>query len=151
MKIKLLWAVTAAAVLFLVLSTVAVVLCTRAYINAAGGTGDHTAGRPTSASASAAACDSQTSADTAVDNDTSASTAAAAADVFAFHGNDDAILLVYNDEGGKLTAIDRTGDVVYSAQFDLGILTADEAELLRAGVSLRDSSALAAAIEDLTS
>lgn len=150
MKIKLLWAVTAAAVLSLALSTVAVVLCTRAYINAAGGTGDLTAGRPTGASASAVANDSQTSADTAVDNDTSASTAAAA-DVFAFHGNDDAILLIYNDEGGKLTAVDRAGDVVYSAPFDLGILTADEAELLRAGVSLRDSSALAAAIEDLTS
>lgn len=149
MKIKLLWAVTAAAVLSLALSTVAVVLCTRAYINAAGGTGDHTAGRPTVASASAIADDSQTSADTAVDNDTSASTAAA--DVFAFHGNDDAILLIYNDEGGKLTAVDRAGDVVYSTPFDLGILTADEAELLRAGVSLHDSSALAAAIEDLTS
>ncbi len=150
MKIKLLWTVTAAAVLSLALSTVAVVLCTRAYINAAKGTGEHAVGRPTDSSASPAAGDSQTAASILGDKDSYDSTAAAA-DVFAFHGNDDAILLIYNDEGGELTAIDRTGGVVYSAPFDLGILSADEAELLRAGVSLRDSSALAAAIEDLTS
>lgn len=152
MKNKLLSVITAAAVLSLSLSTAAVILCTKAYIGAA--SAKHTAIDETTANTDFDSGDISDDSDAASEangtNGANANGICGVANAFSF-SDDNAILLFYDAESGRLIASDPLGNEIYSATFETDILTDDEAECLRRGIILEDTSALASAIEDLTS
>lgn len=150
MKNKLLSVITAAAVLSLTLSTIAVILCTKAYIGAASGRSEPMSG-PIDGITADMTFEHTDVSDGAYDtNDASTNGNFGAANAFSF-GNDNSILLFYDAESGRLIAADPFGNEVYSAPFEIDILTGDEADRLCCGIILDDAAALASAIEDLTS
>ncbi len=140
MKNKLLSIITAAAALSLTLSTIAVILCTKAYIRVSYNRTELTT-EPTCHDSFDSICDS------------TADAVNAAADNFDFDNfdNNESILLFYDQDYGELIAVNARGDKLYSSVFEICVLNPDEANLLRDGIVFNDMSELASAIEDLTS